>query len=158
MGSNIFINYSLAGVHLAYRLFGVRLTNALIESTGGAIFTGGVNLRDLKRVQDRFNERKTGTIACYVVEGLRQVENKTLDSFCDFTIRSIQQMKSDTDSHFALKLTAYIATDLMEKLSKAQHTFATEILEVNYDVNDKKILSKNTLIENLAKHGITEYS
>lgn len=67
-------------------------------------------------------------------------------------------MKNDTDSHFALKLTAYIATDLMEKLSKSQHTFATEILEVNYDVNDTKILSKDTLVENLAKHGITEYS
>lgn len=89
MGSNIFINYSLAGVHLAYRLFGVRLTNALIENTGGAIFTGGVNLQDLKRIQNRFKERKTGTIACYVVEGLRQVDNKTLDSFCNFTIRSI---------------------------------------------------------------------
>jgi len=89
MGSNIFINYSLAGVHLAYRLFGTRLTNCFIENTGGAIFTGGVSLQDLKRVENKLREKRTGSIACYVVEGLREVENKTLDNFCNFTVRSI---------------------------------------------------------------------
>lgn len=89
MGSNLFINYSLAAVQLSYKLFGIHLTNSIIESTGGAIFTGGVTLSSVKRVQQIFNERKTGTIACYVVEGLRQVENKTLDAFRDFTERSI---------------------------------------------------------------------
>jgi hypothetical protein len=44
MGSNLFINYALAGVHLMYRLFGIRFTNYLIEQTGGAVFTGGSNL------------------------------------------------------------------------------------------------------------------
>lgn len=44
MGSNLFINYSLSGVHLSYKLFGISLTNFLIEKTAGSIFTGGVDL------------------------------------------------------------------------------------------------------------------
>ena len=44
MGSNIFINYSLLGMNLAYKLMGVSLTNLLIEQTAGSIFTGGVTL------------------------------------------------------------------------------------------------------------------
>jgi len=89
MGSNLFINYSLAAVQLSYKLFGIHLTNSIIESTGGAIFTGGVTLSSVKKVRQIFHERKTGTVANYVVEGLRQVENKTLDTFRDFTERSI---------------------------------------------------------------------
>ena len=48
MGSNLFINYSLGGVHLMYKLFGMKLTNALIEKTAGSLFTGGVDLEDVK--------------------------------------------------------------------------------------------------------------
>jgi hypothetical protein len=44
MASNIFINYSLAGMQVAYRLLGIKITNRLIESTAASIFTGGVNL------------------------------------------------------------------------------------------------------------------
>jgi hypothetical protein len=158
MGSNLFINYSLAGVHLSYKLFGTKFTNALIESTSGAIFTGGVSLQSVKKVQQFFRERQTGTIACYVVEGLCDVDNRTLDNFCKFTIRAIQQMAGEHESHFALKLTAYASMCLMEKLSCAQEQFALKILEVKYDALDKSVLSREALIANLAKHGIKDYS
>ena len=44
MSSNFFINYSLLGMSFSYRLFGVKLTNTIIERTAGSIFTGGVTL------------------------------------------------------------------------------------------------------------------
>jgi len=44
MASNVFINYSLGGMKVAYRLLGIKLTNRLIESTAASIFTGGVTL------------------------------------------------------------------------------------------------------------------
>lgn len=50
MGSNLFINYSLGGVHLMYKIFGIRFTNLLIEKTAGSLFTGGVDLADVKLV------------------------------------------------------------------------------------------------------------
>lgn len=93
-----------------------------------------------------------------MVEGLRQVENSTLDTFCAFTERSIRQLAGDCESHFALKLTAYLSTELMEKLSTAQHAFVHNILEVCYSADDSKILSEETLRLNLAKHGITNYT
>ena len=142
MGSNLFIHYALTGVHFMYRLFGMRFTNYLIESTGGAVFTGGTDLKSLKLIRNGFQEKGIGTIACYVVEGVRQVENTTLENFCKFTVRSIQQLAGDHETHFALKLTAYISTNLMEKLSAAQFIFATKILEISYNAADQSILSR----------------
>jgi proline dehydrogenase len=115
-------------------------------------------MNSVKRLQKSFLERQTGTIACYVVEGLRQVENSTLDTFCSFTERSIRQMVGTQESHFALKLTAYLSTELMEKLSAAQQSFVHEILEVVYDANDSKCLTEEKLRANLAKRGITDYT
>ena len=48
MSSNIFINYSLIGMNLSYKLLGVKLTNWAIETTAGSIFTGGVSISDVK--------------------------------------------------------------------------------------------------------------
>ena len=71
MGSNLFINYSLAGMNFAYKLLGIKLTNTVIEQTAGSIFTGGVTLSDLARDIRQLEERGIGGIGCYVVEGLR---------------------------------------------------------------------------------------
>ena len=57
MGSNLFINYSLSGVNMAYRIFGKTLTNVVIERTSGSIFTGGVTLDSVKKLQALLRER-----------------------------------------------------------------------------------------------------
>lgn len=44
MASNLFINYSLTGMKVAYKLLGIKITNKIIESTAASIFTGGVSL------------------------------------------------------------------------------------------------------------------
>ena len=79
MGSNLFINYSLMGMNVAYKLMGVKLTNTLIEQTAGSIFTGGVTIDDLQRDIEALESRGIGGIGCYVVEGLRKVDNQKLD-------------------------------------------------------------------------------
>lgn len=71
MGSDLFINYSLMGMHLSYKLLGVKLTNLAIENTCGSIFTGGVTLDDLLRNQVELEKQNIGTIGMCVVEGLR---------------------------------------------------------------------------------------
>ena len=88
MSSNFFINYSLVGMNFSYRLFGVRLTNTVIERTAGSIFTGGVTLKDLGNDIALLESRGVGGIGCYVVEGLRKVENQKLDNFLDFSTAS----------------------------------------------------------------------
>ena len=66
MGSNLFINYSLAGLNFSYRVFGMRLTNKVVQSTSGEIFTGGVTIDDIKNDSKRLAERNINTqlIAC----------------------------------------------------------------------------------------------
>ena len=49
MGSNMFINYSLMGINVSYKVFGKTLTNFAIESTAASLFTGGVTVADLNK-------------------------------------------------------------------------------------------------------------
>jgi len=77
---------------LAYRLLGIRITNSLIERTAGSIFTGGVTLDDLVRDTNELESQKVGGIGCYVVEGLRQVDNKRLDDFYEFCMGAVKQV------------------------------------------------------------------
>ena len=120
MGSNLFINYSLMGINMAYKVLGTSLTNLAIEKTAASVFTGGVTVANLKKCQDDFARRGFGTIGCYVVEGVRDAENASLDQFKDFSVDSVQAITDGgKEGHFALKLTAYISTDVMERLSQA---------------------------------------
>ena len=158
MGSNIFINYSLMGINVAYKVFGTRLTNSLIESTASSVFTGGVTVADLMESSKSFSKREIGTIGCYVVEGVRDAENEHLDHFYDFSVESVQAVTEGvSEGHFALKLTAYISTDVMEKVSQAQDRFANEVLQVKNDPSDDSVLTEAQLAQNLASVGVTEF-
>lgn len=135
MSSNFCINYSLMGMNIGYRLMGIRLTNAIIERTAGSIFTGGVTLEDLNRDIKMLEERGIGGIGCYVVEGVRDPEDSQLDKFTDFTMESIRDLTEHGNAgHFALKLTAFIGTDALERISLAQKRFTEEVLEINFDL------------------------
>jgi len=159
MGSNLFINYSLMGISAAYKILGTKLTNFAIENTAASVFTGGVTTSDLMVNEKELEKRNIGTIGCYVVEGVRDAKNQLLDDFLDFSVKSIREItEGGKEGHFALKLTAYISTDLMEKLSEAQERFSKEVLEVKYDSADNSVLSKDQLRANLAALDITEYS
>ena len=160
MGSNLFINYSLLGIRFAYRLFGKNLTNFAIENTAASVFTGGVTVSDLKQVSAELATRGIGSVGCYVVEGVRGAENTSLDQFLDFSVASIRSIteKGRKEGHFALKLTAYISTDLMERLNLAQQRFLDEVLTLSYDINDSTVLQREILSERLANLGIDNYS
>ena len=159
MGSSLFINYSLFGINASYRLLGTRLTNAVIESTAASVFTGGVTVADLNSAADDLEARGIGTIGCYVVEGVRDAQNKKLDQFLDFSVDSVRSItEGDKEGHFALKLTAYISAELMEKLNEAQARFVTEVLEVALDAGDESVLTEAQLAANLANLNITDYS
>jgi hypothetical protein len=115
MSSNLFINYSLTGMSLAYRLIGIKVTNKIIESTAGSIFTGGVTIDDLLVDMDLLEKRNIGSISMMVVEGLKNADEATLDYFYTISRETVQQMTDGRpEAHFALKLTAFISLELME--------------------------------------------
>jgi len=159
MGSNVFINYSLLGIQMSYKFFGKYLTNFAIENTAASVFTGGVTTRDLTACSEVLNKRGIGSIGCYVVEGVRNAKNSELDRFLDFSLSSIKEITKGNNEagHFALKLTAYISADLMERLNLAQYRFVHDVLKVNFDPSDESVLTKEQLKDNLASCGIVDY-
>ena len=94
-----------------------------------------------------------------VVEGRRQVAEKRLDKFMAFTMKSINKMtEGQIEGHLAIKLTAFISTEVMEKLSTAQRTFIDKIICTPYDPASKDFLSREQFRENLSGLGIDSYS
>ena len=90
MGSNVFINYSLLGINMAYRVLGTKLTNYAIENTAASIFTGGVTVADLNSDSSELAKRGIGSVGCYVVEGVRDADNLQLDQFYEFSRSAIE--------------------------------------------------------------------
>ena len=159
MGSELFINYSLLGMRASYKLLGTKLTNMTIEQTCGSIFTGGVTLEDLLRNQVELEKQNIGTIGMNVVEGLREISEQKLDHFLHFTLDAIDKItKGKEDGHMAVKLTAFVSTEVMEKVSKAQKIFMEQILCTPSDATSSDVLSKEELRKNLASVGIETYS
>ena len=159
MSSNIFINYSLMGMNISYKLLGIKLTNWAIESTAGSIFTGGVSINDVVNDIKGLQEKKIGGIACYVVEGVRDPSDSQLDNFTDFTLESITALTNgDQEGHFALKLTAFIGMDALERISLAQERFVSELLELSTDPARKnEQMDFEKFVKNLHELGITDY-
>lgn len=160
MSTDLFINHSLRAMTFSYRLLGIRLTNLCIEKTAGSIFTGGVSVDDLCRDMDLLEKRNIGTISMMVAEGLRNVEESYLDYFHQVSKDTVKKMSEGrSEAHFATKLTVFVSMEVMERMSAAQKCFVHEILCINYaDRASSSILTKQQLIDNLAKKGITTYS
>ena len=159
MASNLFINHSLTAMSMSYRMFGIRLTNAVIENTAGSIFTGGVSVDDLVKDMDVLAERNVGSISMMVAEGLTNADEKTLDYFHQISKDTVKKMSEGrSEAHFAVKLTIFVSLEVMQKMSTAQKAFVHDILGLNYSDSHSDVLTREQLVENLANAGITEYS
>lgn len=70
MGSNLFINHSLGLMTLAYKSFGIRATNFVINKSVGSLFTSGETIETLVQDIAALEKHNIHGIANYVVEGL----------------------------------------------------------------------------------------
>jgi len=82
-----------------------------------------------------------------------------LDEFLRLSLTTIKKMSNEgrDEFHFACKFTAYVGSELMEKMSVGQESY-DRMLETKIDASDDSVLTKEQLIENLARRDITEYS
>ena len=63
-----------------------------------------------------------------------------------------------SEAHFAVKLTAFVSMEIMEKLSLIQKQYVHRVLKLNYKTDSyKQVLSKEQLINNLADIGVKDY-
>jgi hypothetical protein len=107
-------------MNLAYMIMGKNLTNFLINSTAGRVFTSGETLQSLRLDIEELEKRKIGGVANYVVEGLHEMHEPTIQKVYDDLIESIKVLTEGKDEgHLAIKLTSMITIGITSRLSKA---------------------------------------
>jgi len=120
MGSNLFINHALKGMELSYKLMGVRLTNAIINSSVGSIFTSGDSVHTLRQDLTAIEKQNIQGIANYSVEGLKEMDEAKVENFFNVMMESISAVTEGRDEgHLAIKLTTLIPMDILTRLSRA---------------------------------------
>ena len=130
VGSDLFINYSLGMMKMGYKIFGIKLTNFVINNSVASIFTSGETIASMTNDSQEHEKKNIGGIAAYVVEGLAKMDYKVIDSFFEFMKESIiAQTEGKTEGHFALKFTAIVSIDVMTRWSRAQYAFMNDILK-----------------------------
>lgn len=73
MSSNLFINYSLGAMNLLYKIFGIRVSNALVNKTAGEVFTSGETIESLVEDISELEKRNIKGVANYVAEGVHEM-------------------------------------------------------------------------------------
>ena len=130
MGSDLFINHALSGMQISYKLMGVRLTNAIINSSVGSIFTSGDSVSTLRQDLTDIEKKNIQGIANYSVEGLKEMDEAKVENFFKVMKESIMAVTEGRDEgHLAIKLTTLISMDILTRLSKAQFIFLNDILK-----------------------------
>jgi len=79
----------------------------------------------------------------YVVEGQRAVSEEKLDRFLESSLKSIKELSNNgkDDFHFACKFTAYVGSELMEKMTTAQELYDS-LLQITFDPDDESVLTR----------------
>jgi len=144
MGSNLFINHSLKIMNVCYKVFGLRITNFLIDSTVGPLFISGQSLQQLIEDVDRFKQQNIKSMCNYVAEGLETMDSKEYEKFCNEVKQSIRVLSQHTKGAFVqIKPTALMPIDAMTSLSSAQKVYVNDVLKYSekefIDIEDIKI-------------------
>ncbi|TNV83788.1 hypothetical protein FGO68_gene8537 [Halteria grandinella] len=152
MSSNMFINHALTGMNMAYRVMGKTLTNFIINKTAGEVFTSGETLQSLNADIKVLEQRKIGGVANYVVEGLHEMHEPTIQKVYDDLIDGIKSLTEDNkEGHYAIKLTSMITIGITTRLSKAQGVFLEDIL----DLWGKEYITAEDIRSGFKKHNIS---
>ena len=132
MGSDLFINHSLTLVNLCYKILGVSLTNFAVNNSVSSLFTSGESLQSLMQDKADLQRKNIGGVGMSVVEGMPEMNHEYVAKIYDEILEFVDVTTRDQqESHFALKFTALISTDIMTRMSRAQQTFMNDILKFN---------------------------
>lgn len=81
MGTDFFINQSLAITNVFYKIFGIKFTNFLINKSVANLFTSGESLQTLLTDMKVFENKKINCISSYAVEGLPIFDKSKIEYF-----------------------------------------------------------------------------
>lgn len=130
MSSNLFINWSLTFVNGLYKVFGIRLTNILLNNTVGHIFTSGETIHSCLKDLDEYSKKNIGSMIGFAVEGLKKHDEAAIEAFYHKLIEAIIiSTEGKSEAHFALKITALFSMDTLTRISAAQDVYMKNILK-----------------------------
>ena len=75
MASDLFIKNALGIMNFGYRFIGEKVTNAMIGSVVGNLFTSGPNVHTLKEDIMEFGDRNVATLATFAREGMEKQDD-----------------------------------------------------------------------------------
>jgi hypothetical protein len=131
MGSNFFIDHSLKMMGLCYRILGIRPTNFCINNSVGDLFTSGETMHTLKEDVKMLRDKNIRSLVSFAVEGLHEHDEARILDFFYKTIETIDsQSAPDREGHCALKLTGFMDTGTLTRISTAQDIFLYDILKL----------------------------
>ena len=132
MGTEFFINQSLAITNVFYKVFGIKFTNYFINKSVGNLFTSGESLQTLLDDMKVFENKNINCISSYAVEGLPTYDKSKIEFFYQQMMTTIDSLtESGKEGNFAFKFTGLISTDIITKLSTAQDFCLYDILKIN---------------------------
>ena len=120
--TDIVLEKGEALTNVSYRLMGKKLTNSIIENTGGKIFTSGPTIKTLIVDTDKFYiKNDVWSAANFVMEGIENDDVEKFDYAKDFLIETLGRCcKTRPYSHLAIKLTGLGHMEMFVKANKAQ--------------------------------------
>lgn len=111
-------------------MLGKKITNGLINSTAGKIFTSGETTQSLNLDIKALGKRNIGGVANYVVEGLDTIDEKRIDLIQAYMEQSLEDITGEGQlGNFALKLSALLSIEAMSELSRTQTKFSELLLK-----------------------------
>jgi len=76
-------------------VLGKKITNGLINSTAGKIFTSGETTQSLNLDIKALGKRNIGGVANYVVEGLDKIDEKRIDLIQAYMEQSLEDITGE---------------------------------------------------------------
>jgi hypothetical protein len=108
-------------------------------------------VKDVKELR----EKNIRSLVSFAVEGIHEHDEARILSFFEQTIDTIKsQAAPDREGHVALKLTGFMDTGMMTRISTAQDVFLYDILQLDQLRESGLTLTKDLLAKNLESSGV----
>jgi proline dehydrogenase len=160
--NDLVLKHGDAMTKVSYKVFGKKLTNLVIENTGGQIFTSGPTIQTLKADSERlYTDHGIWSGGNYVLEGIEEDNVAIFDNAKDYLIESLDQFaKGRPHCHLAIKLTGLGHMQMFKTYHEAQHMLLKGMFG-NYSTKSEKdewnVLSKDGVEQFLQDQNI-EYT
>ena len=162
---------------VSYSLLGKKITNCLIENTGGQVFTSGPTIKTLIEDADRlYKNDGIWSSANFVMEGIENDDREKFDKAKDFLVETLDYSQKTTGKNkdylnLAIKLTGLGHMDMFKVFNIAQtlliegmfKKYATPQQKItifdesSFNINNppqRPVLSRDGIITFLNEHGI----